>query len=106
MPLGWKTRYTLDNLDKYFKKTFLLYDDIDIQFNTSSLNLHLDFKDATKLATFRKKMRNKAAEKFLLSKVQKLTVSNDNLYFIKKTIVDIINNMMNKKFYPNILETE
>jgi hypothetical protein len=45
----------INNLDKYFKKTFLSYDDIGIQFNTSSLNLLLDFKDATKLATFQKK---------------------------------------------------
>jgi hypothetical protein len=98
----------INNLDKYFKKTFLSYDDIGIQFNTSSLNLLLDFKDATKLATFQKKMMNKTAKNFFLSEVQKLTVTvnNDNFYLIKKAIVDIINNMMNKKFYPNVLETE
>jgi hypothetical protein len=51
---------------------------------------------------------NKTAKNFFLSEVQKLTVTvnNDNFYLIKKAIVDIINNMMNKKFYPNALETE
>lgn len=95
----------INNLDKYFKKTFLLYDDIDIQFNTSSLNLYLDFKDATKSAIFQKKMMNKAAKNFFFQKTQKLIATNNDLNFTKRAIVSIINNMMDKNF-KKFLETE
>lgn len=95
----------INNLDKYFKKTFLLYDDINIQFNTSSLNLHLEFKDAEKLAAFEKKIMSESAKKFFFSKTQKLIATNNDLNFTKRAIVSIINNMMDKNF-KKFLETE
>jgi hypothetical protein len=95
----------INNLDKYFKKAFLLPDDIDIQFNTSRLNLHLEFKDAEKLAAFEKKIMSESAKKFFFSKTQNIFINNDNLPLVKGKIVNIINDMMDKNF-KKFLETE
>ena len=65
MPLRWKHNYIIDFND--YKKIFITNSDIDIQFNTNTNNLKLEFKDATKLSAFqKKKMTNKAAKNFFI----------------------------------------
>jgi len=103
MPLRWKSHYIIDFND--CRKIFITDSDIDIQFNTSTNNLRLEFKDATKLSAFQKKMMNETARSFLFSKTQKIYINNNNLPLVKEKIVNIINDVMYKNF-TNFLENE
>jgi len=103
MPLRWKPHYIIDFND--YRKIFITDSDIDIQFNTSTNNFKLEFKDATKLSAFRKKMMNETAKNFLFSKTQNIYINNNNLPLIKEKIVNIINDVMYKNF-TNFLENE
>lgn len=103
MPLRWKPHYIINFND--YRKIFITDSDIDIQFNTNTNNLKLEFKDATKLSAFQKKMTNKAAKSYLFSKAQKIYINNNNLPLIKEKIVNIINDVMCKNF-TNFLENE
>jgi len=103
MPLRWKPHYIIDFND--YGKIFITDSDIDIQFNTSTNNLKLEFKDATKLSAFRKKMMNETAKSFLCSKTQNIYINNNNLPLVKEKIVNIINDVMYKNF-TNFLENE
>ena len=103
MPLRWKPHYIIDFND--YRKIFITDSDIDIQFNTSTNNLRLEFKDATKLSAFQKKMMNETAKNFLFSKTQKIYINNNNLPLVKEKIVNIINDVMYKNF-TNFLENE
>ena len=97
MPLIWKPHYIINFND--YRKIFIT--DIDIQFNTSTNNFKLEFKDATKLSAFRKKMMNETAKNFLFSKTQNIYINNNNLPLIKEKIVNII-----YKNFTNFLENE
>lgn len=103
MSLRWKPHYIINFND--YRKIFITDSDIDIQFNTSTNNLKLEFKDATKLSAFQKKMTNKAAKSFLFLKTENIYINNSNLPLIKEKIVNIINEVMNKNF-TNLLENE
>jgi hypothetical protein len=103
MPLRWKPHYIIDFND--YRKIFITDSDIDIQFNTSTNNLKLEFKDVTKLSAFQKKMTNKAAKSYLFLKTKNIYINNNNLPLVKEKIVNIINDVMCKNF-TNFLENE
>lgn len=103
MPLRWKPHYIINFND--YRKIFITDNDVDIQFDTSTNNLKLEFKDITKLSTIQKKMTNKAAKNFLFSKTQNIYINSNNLPLVKEKLVNIINEMMCKNF-TNFLENE